>query len=105
MIPKHKDPNKNKDIQTFIILDLPSASLIMEISSTISSEELNRKLIDFTVEVRPKSSTSKLFPKVNCRLTENCNKDIFKKIFFFLQFRMHFCKYSCRKMTNLQQKN
>ena len=58
MIPKHKDPNKNKDIQTFIILDLPGASLIMEISSTISSEELNRKLIDFTVEVRPKSSTS-----------------------------------------------
>ena len=54
MIPKHKDPNKNKDIQTFIILE----SLIMEISSTISSEELNRKLIDFTVEVRPKSSTS-----------------------------------------------
>ena len=101
MIPKHKDPNKNKDIQTFIILE----SLIMEISSTISSEELNRKLIDFTVEVWPKSSTSKLFPKVNCRLTENCNKDIFKKIFFFLQFRMHFCKYSCRKMTNLQQKN
>ena len=102
MIPKHKDPNKNKDIQTFIILE----SLIMEISSTISSEELDRKLIDFTVEVRPKSSTSILFPKVNCRLlTENCNKDIFKKIFFFLQFRMHFCKYSCRKMTNLQQKN
>ena len=54
IIPKHKDPNKNKDIQTFIILE----SLIMEISSTISSEELNRKLIDFTVEVRPKSSTS-----------------------------------------------
>ena len=71
----------------------------MEISSTISSEELNRKLIDFTVEVWPKSSTSKLFPKVNCKLTENCNKDILTKK-KFLQFNINFCKYSCKKEIN-----
>ena len=71
----------------------------MEISSTICSEDLNRKLIDFNIEVRAESCTTQLPLKVNCRLKENNCKDICQKIYNLVY------RWKINYKTELLQKN
>ena len=71
----------------------------MEISSTICSEDLNKKLIDFNIEVSAESCTTQLPLKVNCRLKEYNCKDIFQKIYNLA------CSWKINYKTELLQKN